>query len=269
MISRIAVLLSFLFLFAACSLPRPDHSADAGEARNVWQRFVARGLAAETATGPFRMSGVLRYTDAEGRSTRVSSLLWGNGASASPYPLRLDLLAGVGNVVAKIHEDKASFMAYVPKDNTAHVRKQGLRSLLSFGVPIPLTLGDLVLLLTGRGGVLFLPGDGHVAAMPEKYAATAGGFCYVLNQAAMPGILELSPAGAPLSWREDRPEGWRISFESQTDNPLLPQRLRIEHAGGYTALIVIREFERLSSAFSPDQLALSPPPDALVRELEN
>jgi hypothetical protein len=269
MIARILALLLSLFLFTACSLPRPGPGGDADEARRTWQRFAARGNAAESTSGPFRLAGTLRYTDAEGRSTRVSSLLWGNGDTRSPYPLRLDLIAGVGNVVAKIHEDDSSFLAYVPDDNTAYTRERGLRTLLAFGVPIPLTLGDLCLLLTGRGGALFLPADDRAAPdMPEGHA-TPEGFAYVLTQAGLPGILELSPAGVPLSWREKLHDGWRISFEPHADNPLLPRRLRIEHDKGYSALIVIREFDRLSAAFPPDQLALSLPQDAAVKELNN
>ncbi|MDR2076135.1 MAG: hypothetical protein LBP61_04280 [Desulfovibrio sp.] len=269
MISKIFISILSLFLFSACALPRQDPPRDADEARRVWQRFTARDNAAETGAGPFRIAGTLRYTDADGHSTRVSSLLWGNGDPGSPYPLRLDLIAGVGNVVAKIHETESSFLAYVPDDNTAYVRSRDLYTLLAFGVPIPLTLGDLTLLLTGRGGALFLSeNNGGATALPERHSATEAGFSYVITQAILPGILELSPTGALLSWREERADGWRIQFEPSTDNPAILRRLRIEHAAGHSALIVIREFERLPEAFSPGQLALSLPRDATIRELE-
>lgn len=267
-VSRIFLVLPLLLFCFAC-VPSPALMGDE-KALQTWERYTARAKAAEKNTGPFRVSGTLRYTGYDGQSTRVSSLLWGNGDLDSPYPLRLDLIAGVGNVVAKIREDQESFLAYDPNKNTAYAHGRGLNTLVSFGVPIPLTLSDLTLLLTGRSGALLLPyAENGMPPMPEEYTRTENGFSYAVQVANLPGKLEIGDAGAPVSWSEFREGGWAIGFEPRDENPLLIRRLLISHPDGYSAIIVVREFERLPGAFSADHLALPLPKGTEIRTLED
>jgi len=242
------------------SLPeaKPDDNA-----AQIWQRFTARANSAEGMTGPFRISANLRYTDSAGKNTRVSSLLWGNNQADSPWPLRLDLLAGVGMVVAKVHEDATSFTAFSPDENTAWVHEGGAQTLASFGVPVPLSLSDLTLLLTGRSGLLFIP-----TAMPSEHTLTANGARYTVPDARLPGVIELSESGAPIAWTELKPGGWSIEFEPDEVNPLLPTRLRISHPQGHSALIVVREIARVSPPYSTAQMELVLPPKTRRKALE-
>lgn len=264
---RIFLVLPLLLLCFAC-VPSPTPMGDE-KALQTWERYTARAKAAEINTGPFRVSGTLRYTGYDGQSTRASSLLWGNGDLESPYPLRLDLIAGVGNVVAKIREDQNSFLAYAPNENVAYAHDCGLNSLVSFGVPIPLTLSDLALLLTGRSGALLLPYvKNGMPPMPEEYTRTEKGFSYAVHVASLPGRLEINDAGAPISWTEFREGGWTMGFDPRDDNPSLIRRLRISHPDGYSALVVVREFERLPKAFSADHLSLVLPKGTETRALE-
>ena len=156
------LLSALLFLpLLACTpkqVPGPSDGAT-GDAAAAWNAYSARTRTEEATARPFRLSASLRYTDNKGESTRVSSLFWGNGRT--PYPLRLDLTAGVGTVVAKIRENNDNFTAYNPDEKTAYFHTRENRALSAFGVPIPLTLLDLSLILTGRGGTLFLPPVGE------------------------------------------------------------------------------------------------------------
>ena len=238
-------------------LPLPAPQTE-GEAAQIWERFLFRAGSAEVMTGPFRISATLRYTDKEGKNTRVSSLLWGNGHADSPYPLRLDLLAGVGTVVAKAREDAASFTVFSPDEKTAWVHEGGARTLASFGVPVPLSLSDLTMLLTGRSGLLFIPPLMY-GNIPYMYALTENGARYTVPDARLPGIIELSESGAPLFWQDLSPDGWSIEFEPDTVNPLLPLRLRISHPKGYSALIVVREIARVSPPYTTAQMGLPLP----------
>lgn len=239
------------------------------KAAQIWQRYSARAVTAEGMTGPFRISANLRYSDAEGKNTRASALLWGNGKAENPYPLRLDLLAGVGTVVAKVRESARNFTAYVPEENTAYVYDDGSRTLASFGVPIPLSLGDLTLLLTGRSGALFLPTSTHNdAGIPVEHSLTANGARYAIPDARLPGVLELSETGAPLSWTELRDNGWVIGFESGKMNPLQPVKLRISHPRGYAALIVVKEIARVSPPYSVAKMTLELPPGTEKKALD-
>ena len=240
-------------------LPVPEPQVD-GRAAQIWQRFLTRANTAAVMSGPFRISATLRYNDGSGENTRVSSLLWGNGKADTPYPLRLDLLAGVGTVVAKVHEDANSFTAFAPEEKTAWVHDGSSRTLASFGVPIPLSLGDLTLLLTGRSGVLFLPATRqNDAGVPAEHRLTDKGARYVVPDARLPGELELSESGAPVAWTELQKSGWSIEFEPEEVNPLFPEKLRISHPKGYSALIVVKEIARVSPPYSTAQMSLSLP----------
>ena len=241
--------------------PVPEPQVD-DRASQIWQRFVTRANTAEFMTGPFRINANLRYTDASGKSTRVSSLLWGNGKAGAPYPLRLDLLAGVGTVVAKVREDASSFTAFAPDEKTAWVHEGGSRTLASFGVPIPLSLSDLTMLLTGRSGLLFIPSTiSNDTGVPPEHSLTDSGARYIVAGARLPGEVELSESGAPLAWRELGQNGWSVTLEPDEVNPLLPKRLRVSHPKGYSALIVVKEIARVSPPYSTAQMGLALPPD--------
>lgn len=241
-------------------------SSEDQQAEEVWRRFSTQAATAETMSGPFRISANLRYTDPKGESGRVSALLWGNGGE-SPYPLRLDLTAGVGTVVSKIMEDSSRLLAYTPSEKTAYIQEGEKRNLSSFGVPIPLTLGDLTLLLTGRAGQLFLPGGAQAVTLPPYRKLSAESFSFTLPSAQLPGVLELSQLGAPLSWKELREQGWTIAMEASDANPLQPRRLRISHPGGYSALIVVNDISRVSPPYTSSQMTLTLPPETRKENL--
>jgi hypothetical protein len=283
-----------LILLQACAgvqtpspaVPAQEQGAPDDRGAAIWQRFRERAEKAESLGGPFRLRAGLRYTDAGGGTQRASALLWGNGKSGDPLPLRLDLQAGMGITAAKIREDAQSTLVYVPRENAAWLypgpqRAQayaraggeprspllssgssGQNPEASYGVPLPLSPAELALLLTGRGGTLFLPQDGSDAVPDNR--PVPGSRRYTLRNAALPGELELSPEGAPLRWRGDN--GWTIEIvEVAAEDPLRPEILRIAHAGGRSALIEVRETERVSPPYSGEQLSLTLPPGTTLR----
>jgi len=276
-------MLALLLVLTACATrhgetlppppPLPEPQPD-DKGVQIWQRFMIRAKSAEGTTGPFWINANLRYTDSAGKNSRVSSLLWGNGQADSPWPLRLDLLAGIGTVVAKVHEDALTFTAFSPDENTAWVHEGGTRTLASFGVPVPLSLSDLTLLLTGRSGLLFIPPSaeiGQAAWVPPKHTLTENGARYIVPDARLPGVIELSESGTPIAWKERKPDGsdgWSIEFKPDDVNPLLPIRLRIAHPQGYSALIVVREIARVSPPYSAAQMDLVLPPQTRRKPLE-
>lgn len=247
--------------------PAPTQSVD--KAESLWQRYAVRAAAAEGMNGPFRVAANLRYSANSGESTRVSSLLWGNGKKDSPYPLRLDLTAGPGVVVAKIREDEKNFLAFAPDEKTAYTRNGDDKALESLGVPIPMSLGDLALLLTGRSGRLFLPSViSSDSGAPSERTLTATGASYRLSGVRLPGVLELSETGVPSTWREHQPNGWSMVFEPSEENPLRPRKIRVSHPKGHSALIVVREMSRVSPPYTASQLQLTLPPGTEKKVLE-
>ncbi|MDR0339443.1 MAG: hypothetical protein LBH65_04100 [Desulfovibrio sp.] len=273
---RLLILAALMVMAGACApkrvpLVEPPVAEESGEdkAAIIWQRFAARAKAAEGMTGPFRVSATLRYTDNEGKNTRASGLLWGNGKTAAPHPLRLDLTAGPGVVVAKAREDASSFLVYVPDEKSAYRREGKHSTLTSFGVPVPLSLGDLTLLVSGQSGALFLPSVSAAdSGVPTERSLTENGARYILPGSRLPGELELSEDGAPVSWKELGREGWSMVFEPGDMDPLKPRRVRVSHVQGWSALMVVKEISRVSPPYSTAQLDLPLPPGTETKPIE-
>lgn len=235
-----------------------------GEEKVAWQLFSSRGKGQKDS--PFRIEASLRYSGPNISSVRVSSILWGNGQSRDPYPLRLDLTAGLGTVVAKVREDINTFVAYVPQEKTAYISSKNNKSLISFGVPIPLSLGELSLLLTEQNGHLFLP-QKEPETMPQVVGVTPEGICFDITNARLSGIIELAPNGALLSWKEHKASGWSVHFENNKNNSLELKKVTITHPKGYEAIITIKEFSLLKHSFSSSQLDLLLPAGTVEQSL--
>jgi hypothetical protein len=267
-LSRLAACCLLLCLCAACAAPkdmpglgiRPERLSDEQRAERLWRGFANRFAGQGGMGGPFRIAAGLRYSDPQNKNTRADALLWGNGDPAYPWPLRLDLRVGVGTVAAKARETQDSLIVYSPDENMAYVQAGGKRGLAAFGMPIPLDLADLALLLAGRAGNLFLPVGMDPLDMPPWSAVGKDRADFRVDSVRLPGIVTISSSGLPLAWRESRQGGWSIAFTYDADKPERPQKLRITHPDGYSALIAINDIVHLSSPFSEAQLTLALPP---------
>jgi hypothetical protein len=266
-----------LCLSAACTVPKdlPGLEGSASrlteeqQAGRIWRAFTRRFAGREGMDGPFRITAGLRYSDPQTKNTRADALLWGNGGQGGPWPLRLDVRAGIGTVAAKAREDQNSLIAYVPEDNAAYVQTGGRRSLAAFGAPIPLDLAGLGLILAGRSGNLFLPVGASAQALPPWSAASENSADFLLDSARLPGIVTLGASGLPLAWRESRKEGWSMAFTYSEVSPERLEKVRIAHPEGYSALIAIKDVARLSTPFSSAQMALALPPGVEKKPVDN
>lgn len=138
---KILCLIVLMFMASACarqpSIVPPADSADR------WQAFVARSGAVKEA--PYLLNASLRF-GTEGDTRRVTALLWGNDSRS----LRMDVMAGIGAVVAKIWESGDEFLVYSPTENRAFFHQGSNKPLLRVGVPVPFALDELAALLNGR-----------------------------------------------------------------------------------------------------------------------
>jgi hypothetical protein len=235
------------------------------QAEDAWRRFRNASHNAEAQAGPFRLNANLHYAGDEG-TQRVGVYFWGNGG-IDPYPLRLDIQAGMGGIMAAVREDAAYFAAYVPGDAALYLYPQGRDGMQAFDVPIPFSLADLALLFNGRYGALFI-GDGGEEGTPPVYAGNAGAFLFVPPDARLPGSLELGLDGLPVFWTEEGDEGWTVRIEYRADSTrTTPYRVRFTHAGGRRATVVVRELAR-PAAFAARQLDLAYPQGTAVRLLQ-
>ena len=125
----------------------------------------------------------------------METLLWSNGY----LPIRLDVMAGIGVLVARIQETQDSFTAYAPNENKAIVHKGPQRVQLNFGRPVPFSLRDFSSLMRGRFHEVFGAAEGlNPRALPN------GDIAFTLSGGILPGMLELRPDGLPVRWSAER-----------------------------------------------------------------
>lgn len=258
-----------LGMFSGCAVTgknslSPLDPTRVNQAEDAWTRFLNASRSAEVQASPFRISANLHYAGDEG-TQRVSAYFWGNGGE-DPYPLRLDVQAGMGSIMAAVREDAAYFAAYVPSDKTLYLSPQGEGSLQAFDVPVPFSLADLALLFTGRYGELFLGPNYEKSALPPVFEGANGSFRFRLTGVAFPGYLDIGSDGLPVSWTEE--DGWTISIDYRMDSTrTTPRRVRFTHAEGREATVVVRELAR-PAPFGGQQLELGYPEGTQIRILQ-
>ena len=212
-----------------------------------WQAFTALNAG---AAAPYRLQMSLRFGE-EGNTRRVTALLWGNGGRE----LRLDVMAGVGTVVAKILEDGQHFLVYAPLENKAYFHQGATSPLLKVGVPVPFGLARLTALLTGHYAAAF--GDSY-----SEGALLADGQAQFTLEGTPGGRLTLDAAGLPVAWRETRADGWRMGIVYDDATPPLPRRLNLTHANGKRAILLVKERENPAAPFTQEQMRLTLPEGA-------
>lgn len=209
-----------------------------------WKHFAAQ----DRPQAPYRLHMSLRF-GTEGDTRRVTALFWGNGERG----LRLDVMAGVGAVMAKVLEDGQHFLAYSPGENTAYFYQGATTPLLQLGVPVPFTLSRLADLLNGRYPAAFGRSHTHAQAAAENKAH------YDLD-GKPGGRLTLNAAGLPVGWQEQASgTGWRMEIAYADDAPTLPSRLTLSHSNGKKAVLLVKQREAPAVPFAKEQMALPLP----------
>lgn len=245
------VLFCMALLLCACakqpSRPGAPEGEDASILAHRWQAYTETGAVTEA---PYRLQMSLRFGE-EGNTRRVTALLWGNGGRE----LRLDVMAGVGTVVAKILEDGQHFLVYAPLENKAYFHQGAASPLLRVGVPVPFSLSRLTALLTGHPVAAFGDEDAGASLLPDGMAR------YVL-EGTPGGRLDLDAAGRPVAWSEAAADGWRMEIAYDDGAPPLPRRLNLIHGSGKRAILIVKERERPASPFTPEQMRLTLPEGA-------
>lgn len=245
------LLFCMALLLCACAKQPPQPGAPEGEDASILaRRWRAYADAGAEARAPYRLQLSLRFGE-EGNTRRVTALLWGNGGRE----LRLDVMAGVGTVVAKILEDGRHFLVYAPLENKAYFHQGAASPLLRVGVPVPFGLSRLTALLTGHYRAAF--GDSHAGA-----EMLSDGMARYALEGTPGGSLSLNAAGLPVAWNESGANGWRMEILYDDGAPPLPRRLTLTHGSGKRAILLVKERERPGTPFTPEQMRLTFPEGA-------
>ena len=180
---KILCLIVLMFMASACA--RQPSTVPPADSADRWQAFVARSGAVKEA--PYLLNASLRF-GTEGDTRRVTALLWGNDSRS----LRMDVMAGIGAVVAKIWESGDEFLVYSPTESRAFFHQGSNKPLLRVGVPVPFALDELAALLNGRLVTVF--GDRY-----SDSQALANGHVGFTLSSAVGGLLEID-GGVELCW---------------------------------------------------------------------
>ena len=198
--------------------------ADPAAAQNRWQTFTQQS---NIKAAPFRDSLSMRFGK-EGGTRRVTALIWGNGDKT----LRLDVLAGVGAVVANIAQKDNHFFIYTPMQRKAYFHEGVSSPLLKVGVPLPFDLFSLEALLI-----------------------------YTLGTRAG-GELTLGPDARPAAWTDGR---WKLLFTP--DDTGLLHRLDLSNNKGGKGIVIVKERDH-TSPFGENQMKIQIPEGTELLPLE-
>ncbi len=258
-----------LLMLGLCACGKSPLSPVSHDSDALWQNYAK---SAQSVTTPFRTQLSLRY-GVEGSTDRVQGLLWGN----SSQKLRLDIAAGVGVTMAKIFEDQREFIIYIPQEEKAYVHKGEEKPLFNVGVPMPLGLNHLVLILQGHYASVFgLAREGSPMPLAEtdlvladRDELPAEAVAYTLEEGQFRGTLVLSPLGLPIYWQEDSTTGWTIALQYR-EHENIPYKLEIKHiASERKAVLIVKERASDLDLFTPEQMRLIFPKETTILPLED
>lgn len=253
---RLLLLALLALSLQACATRSPEIAHQPGASDAAWQAYQDYAYARESDHEPYRLSASLRH-GAQGDTRRVTILLWSNGY----LPIRLDVMAGVGALVARVQETADGFTAYAPNENKALVHKGSQRVQLNFGKPVPFALRDFSALMRGRYHEVFGAAEG---LSPKKLPD--GNIAYTLSGGILSGTLELRPDGLPARWSESG--GWNMDISYGEENPPLPYKFKLTHPDGYTAILLVKDRQKPEAKFTDDQLALDLPAGTIIEPIK-
>ncbi len=251
-----------LIVLGACagrtppSVPGASLSAAGTEAAR--QAYLDASDAAVASPGPFRIGVSLRVGTPED-TRRVTGRIWGNDT----LPVRLDVTAGFGSVIARLRESAEAFTVHAPLEKKALVHRGSQRVLLHFGVPVPFGPADLTALALGRFAEVF----GRDLEATSRTDAEGPVFATSAPDGAESALLTLRPDGLPVRWRRPK-SGWEMRVTYDDAGPALPRKIELRHTDGNRAVLLIKSREIPDRPYTDRELALDLPPDTALVPLE-
>jgi hypothetical protein len=236
-----------------------------------WLNFISLSKRNTAQSAPFNSVLSIRYKTPD-NSYRFDAYFWSNLIQGAPYPVRLDILGAFGAANAKILETQQSFLLYDVENNSAYVTSNSPQAMMQSGIPLPVRLGELALLLNGRYLEFFLPEQKDI--MPRFIAANDKlESIYYIPSGPLKGELVLDYKGQPVSWAEKKHNGWRfeLNYLEGVEAFTLPgpSRMRVIHPEGYSVTMQIKTMHRQEKPFTPDQLDLILPDTATVKHSQS
>lgn len=262
---RLTSVVSVILLLSACAQHAPqlriDQPASQTEAEQVWAKYRASAERRSTEV-PFSLSASFRFKTPDS-SNRASLRMWGNGNN----PVRIDILGPFGSVVASLRISDSRSVIFEPDNKRAVFSDSGQDLLVRLGLPVPISVQDIVALLRGNYADLF-PKEYDTA-----YVEGTTNIAYTFptqteNKRSSPkltdGILVLNKQGVPLVW-EQKGKSMSISFEEYDHG--LPDKIRVIAGTERSALFLIKDRSNPVTPFDAEALELTLPPDTKLESM--
>lgn len=237
---------------AGCALKVvPPPKDDPVQIQAAWNQFQANfgGICLKM---DFSVRGSVNFTSAD-RGSRLLFSFWGH----THFPVRMDLQAGVGTMLALWREDETGWIGYHPGQEKAYQATDSRTGAKLLGLTMPLRLDALAQVLSGCWGKM----------VPSEYAfahTEPDGFVYQVRTLHSRAELLLSPDGVPLALRVNDPQSWSIIIhEWMTDQSRSPKRLHLRQQGSQ-AHVRVQRLELADKLWQPDDLTLKLPPETLL-----
>ncbi|QJB56248.1 hypothetical protein [Pseudodesulfovibrio sp. zrk46] len=263
-----AVLAATLLLVAGfgCT-PKKVNGPTADAPQGVWQLFRANYCQPAKASGML-VKASLYYTRTEPtrRTNRTLLSMWGDYGG----PMRLDVSAGIGKLIAHIREDNTGLLVFYPTEKTAYAHVNPVLGATRLGMPFPFSLAELAKVSMGDFSGLTPEGFVDVTRTKEGFRYTLHGSragSIVLDEGGRPIMLEGRTANAYDSART-----WHLGIDRYPtdDGPRpLPARLTLATGNGEQGVLRIKSRELKMSPWPDKSMALTLPEGVTLRRLDN
>ncbi|WP_338669003.1 hypothetical protein [Pseudodesulfovibrio methanolicus] len=200
------------------------------------------------------------------RTNRTLISLWGDFDG----PMRLDVSASIGTLLAHIREDRSGLLVFYPEDRKAYAHKNSVLGATRLGMPFPFSLAELGHALMGDFAALAPRRYATAEAEGENYAYTfSGGLTrrIVLDRLGRPVRLE----GLTTDAQDARQ--WVFTIDRYEDVPAgqvpLPDKLTLSMDNGERGVLHIKSRELMLASWPARSLALELPEDIVPIRLDN
>lgn len=230
-------------LLGACAKKQVEIIPPPGLESENWQKML--DLSATASKTPWKTQFSLRF-GTDGDSRRVTGIMWGNNEN----DIRMDIMAGIGAIIAMIEENGPQFTLFVPQQNKAYTHN-GASPLFRIGVPVPFDLPKFAQLLSGNYTAIF----GSSFTKIEK--ASQDNTTYMLADDSN-ASLTINKNGQPIIWQEIH-KGWQMTMDYDKVENNLPKKITLEHSGGKRAILLVKERTANLAPFTSGQMKLALP----------
>ncbi len=264
-----AALMAALLIATSGCAPRTVALPDTASPDTAWRVF-RRAYCRPPAKPGLLIKGSLYYTrqTPTRRTNRTLFTMWGDFDG----PMRLDVSAGIGKLLAHIREDTTGLTVYYPEQKTAYAHANPVLGATRLGMPFPFSLGQLARVCVGDF-------SGLTPVRFEQGERRSSGFTFVVNHrlpaSTVTGVT-LDLAGRPMVIEGTVPapgaavRQWRLEINTyeESGSPPLPGRLTLAMDNGEKGVLRIKTRELKLAPWPTRATGLELPDDTALRRLD-